>query len=97
MSDKGKPVIFTVNGVSRHIANLGDLSEPSFGDPFPGVTPIEIHGRFDDGTEVCVICGDNFVPGPEGILTVTVEDTGQRFTPVCYACGTSLMSHTEPT
>lgn len=100
MSDKGKPIIVTINGldISKFVTAINDLGVPVFVDDLPGIQrmpDIQISGRWDDGTKDCIVCGGHFVPGPEGTAYVTVEQTGERFGPVCHACGTSLMSPTE--
>jgi hypothetical protein len=98
MSYKGKPIIVTINGIdlSQHIQSIGDWAPTGYDELLHGIqtvaAPIEISGRFDDGTLECIVCRGSFVPGPEGIATLTVESTGEQFTPVCHACGTSLLA-----
>lgn len=93
-----KGVWITINGIdlSEHIK---DIQFPSLDESVEGVEkrePIQISGRFDYDTERCIVCRGHFVPGPEGTAYVTVEQTGERFGPVCHACGTSLLSPSEP-
>lgn len=77
MSDKGKPIIVTINGIdiSRLVTAISDLGVPVFVDDAPGIQrmpDIQISGRWDDDTKGCIVCGCTYVPGPEGTAYITV-------------------------
>jgi hypothetical protein len=47
--------------------------------------------RWDDGREVCGLCGCWFMPGDEGTPVLTERANGTR-TVVCYACALAMFA-----
>lgn len=56
------------------------------------IGPVTISGVWDDGRLTCCVCHERFTPGPEGAATLVRTSTGERFGPVCPACGTALVA-----